>query len=117
MRGSKDKTGMTLATIPNRGQGGDTTWRDHLQKICMVTSWGMCPLTHLKNFNTELFLSKGNTGTEMQQRLKERPTRDCPTLGSIQIKDTIAWHCCWYHNILQTRPGMAILWEPLPAPD
>jgi hypothetical protein len=25
MRGSKDKTGMTLATIPNRGQGGDTT--------------------------------------------------------------------------------------------
>jgi hypothetical protein len=32
-----------------------------------------------KFFNPELFLSKGNTGTTKWSRLKERPSRDCPT--------------------------------------
>jgi hypothetical protein len=35
--------------------------------------------THLKNFNPELFLSKENTGTKIEQRLKKRPSRNCPT--------------------------------------
>jgi hypothetical protein len=65
-------------------------------------------LTHLKFFDPELFLSKENAGTKMEQRLKERPSRDRPTLGSIPCQgpnpDTIAnakmclwagaWHGC-----------------------
>jgi hypothetical protein len=39
--------------------------------------------THLKNFNSELFLSKGNAGTKKkkkkEQSLKEMPSRDYPT--------------------------------------
>jgi hypothetical protein len=35
---------------------------------------------HLKNFNPELFLSKGNAETKkVEQRLKEKPSRDCLT--------------------------------------
>jgi hypothetical protein len=40
----------------------------------------MGPPTHLKIFNPELYLSKGNKGTKMEQRLKERPSRDHPTM-------------------------------------
>jgi hypothetical protein len=32
----------------------------------------MGPSTYLQNFDPELFLSKGNAGTKMEQRLKER---------------------------------------------
>ena len=39
--------------------------------------------TNLKNFNSELFLYKGNAGTKkkkkMEQSLKEMPSRDYPT--------------------------------------
>ena len=34
----------------------------------------MRPPTHLKFFNPELSLSKGNAGTKVEQRLKERPS-------------------------------------------
>jgi hypothetical protein len=40
----------------------------------------MGSLTHLKIFDPELFLSKVNAGAKMEQRLKERPSRDCPTM-------------------------------------
>jgi len=35
--------------------------------------------THLKNIDPEFFLSKRNAGTNAEKRLKERPSRDCPT--------------------------------------
>jgi hypothetical protein len=63
----------------------------------MAPSGGeMGPPTHLKNFHPELSLSKGNAGTKMEQRLKERPSRDCPTLPSIPSTDTKPRHyfCC-----------------------
>jgi hypothetical protein len=41
----------------------------------------MKPPTHLKIINPELLLSKGNTWINCEQRLKERPSRDCPTWG------------------------------------
>jgi hypothetical protein len=40
----------------------------------MTPSGGMGPPTHLKLFNPELSLSKGNAGTKVEQRLKERPS-------------------------------------------
>jgi hypothetical protein len=52
----------------------------------------MGPPTHLKSFNPELIVpvKKGNaaTTTKMEQRLKERPSKDHPTLGSIPSTDT-----------------------------
>jgi hypothetical protein len=44
--------------------------------------------TNLKNFNSEIFLSKGKTDKTMEQRLKERPSRDGPSWGSIPSADT-----------------------------
>jgi hypothetical protein len=41
----------------------------------------------LKVFNPEMFLSKGRTGTKMEHRLKEGPSRDCPTWESIMSED------------------------------
>jgi hypothetical protein len=48
----------------------------------------MGPPTHLKIFDSELFLSKGNEGKKKEQRLKERPFRDDPNLESTPSEDT-----------------------------
>jgi hypothetical protein len=44
--------------------------------------------TYLKIFNPESSLSKGNAGTKIEQILKERPSRVCPTMESIPSTDT-----------------------------
>jgi hypothetical protein len=43
------------------------------------------PLTHLKVFNSE---RKNRKKKKTEQRLKEGPTRDCPTWKSIMSADT-----------------------------
>jgi len=48
----------------------------------------MGPPTYLKVFNPEMFLSKEEQGQKMEQRLKEGPTRDSHTWGSIMSADT-----------------------------
>ena len=53
-RGSQYLTGMTLAELPNIGDG----------KPVKTIFRGMVSPTHLKTFNLELFLSKGNDGTK-----------------------------------------------------
>jgi len=44
--------------------------------------------THLKIFNPEMVLSKGRTGTKMEQRLKGGSSTDCPTWGSLLSANT-----------------------------
>jgi hypothetical protein len=39
----------------------------------------MGPPTHLKVFNTEMFLPKEEKRQQMEQKLKKGPTGDCPT--------------------------------------
>ena len=84
MRGSKDPVGMSLVKITNS--------RDiELEEITPVEGLP----THPKNFNPELFLSKENSmSKKMEQNLKERPSRDCPTLGSSPYTDTKPQHYC-----------------------
>jgi hypothetical protein len=60
----------------------------------MASSGEMGPLTHLKIFNPEFSLSKGNAGTKMEQKLKERPPRDLPTVPSIPSAVTKLRHNC-----------------------
>jgi len=58
----------------------------------MAPIWGMGPPTHLKNFNPELFLSKGNVETEtMEAETKGKTIWRSPTLESAHTQpDTIA---------------------------
>ena len=94
-QGSKRFPGLNRDDISwNAQQREERTYRDHIQWIGPASGWGMGPLTHLKNFNPELFLSKENTGTKSRQRPKERPSRDCPTYGSIPSVDTSSQHYC-----------------------
>jgi hypothetical protein len=62
----------------------------------------MGPPTHLQNFNPELLLSKRNT-QRVEQRLKERPYKDCPTWRFIPQADTKPRHYCWYKEVLADR--------------
>jgi hypothetical protein len=39
----------------------------------------------------------------MEQRLKERPSRDYPTMWSILSADTKPWHYCWCQDVLVDR--------------
>jgi hypothetical protein len=72
--------GMTLAEMPNSGEIElEDTWSP-------VEAGGHPPI--FKNFDPELFLSKGNAGTKMEQRLKERPSSDRPNLGCIPCVHT-----------------------------
>jgi hypothetical protein len=57
-----------------------------------------------KLFNPEILLYKIKTGTKkMKQRLKEGPSRDCPTCGSILSADTKPLHCCCCQLVLAER--------------
>jgi hypothetical protein len=57
----------------------------------------------LKNFDTELFLSKWNTGTKIKQKPKERPPSDWPNLESSPYLGIKPRHYCWHHVVLADR--------------
>jgi hypothetical protein len=68
---------------------------------------------NLKNFNLELSLSKGNTGTKMEQSLKERPFRDSSIMRTFPSIDTKPGQYCWCHDVLADR-GLG--WLPSERP-
>ena len=85
-RASQDPMGMTLAEIPQKGEG------DHIQRLGMPPQ---PPLmdgapTHLQNFNPELLLSKGNAGAKSRAETKGKVI--CPNWGSILHADTKPRH-------------------------
>jgi hypothetical protein len=53
----KDPSGITLAEMHR--EGGDRTFRDHLQQMDVAPVCDMGALSHLQVFNSEMFLSKG----------------------------------------------------------
>jgi hypothetical protein len=84
---------------------GDRTCRDYIQWIDKAPRWGMGLPTHPKNINPELLLPKGKEmqGQRVDQRLKERLFRDCPTWGSIPYADIKPRHYCWCQEVLADR--------------
>jgi hypothetical protein len=46
---------------------------------------------------------EGDTETNYEQRLKERPSRDCPTWGSIPYTVTKPRHYCGCQQVLADR--------------
>jgi hypothetical protein len=72
---------MTLSEMPNSGEMEPEETTSRIYTGSPVESWGYLP--SFKIFDPELFLSKRNTGTKMEQRLKERAPHDWFNLGSI----------------------------------
>ena len=74
-----------------------------------------------KIFDPELLLSKGNAGTKMELKLKERPSRYLPNLGSIPCSGTKPWHYYWCHVVLADRSlawlSSERLYQQLTEPD
>ena len=58
---------------------------------------------YLQNFDPELFLSKGNTGTKMEQRLKGRPFSCWPILRCIPQAGNKPRQYYWCHAVLADR--------------
>ena len=88
--GSQDKTGMTLAEMLNqRERAVETISRGYEWP---VEGW---PHPHpFSKFSPEFLLSKGNAVKRVEQKLKERPSRNCPTWGSIPYAVNNPSHYC-----------------------
>jgi hypothetical protein len=58
-----------------------------------------------QNFNPELLPYKGNTGRdkEWNRYWRKRPSRDCPTWGSIPYAASKPNHCCWCQEFCSDR--------------
>jgi hypothetical protein len=57
-------------------------------------------------------------GQRLEQRLKERPSRDCHTWVSIPHVDTKPRHYCECQEVLcWHEPDTAVSWEAVPDPD
>jgi hypothetical protein len=63
--------------------------------------WGHPPISKILTQNCS-FLKK-KQGQRVEQRLKERPSRDCPTWGSIPHADTKPRHYCGCQEVLADR--------------
>jgi hypothetical protein len=75
-RYSKDSPGMTLTEIPKRGE---RTCRDHIQNlgIGLVEGWDHPSISKILTQNCS-FLNEIQ-GKLVEQRLKKRSSRNCPT--------------------------------------
>ena len=61
----------------------------HIYSEVRQDPWlGVGPHSHPHIFIPELLPSQINTGTTVEQRRKEKPSRDCPIWGSIPYTDT-----------------------------
>ena len=89
---------------------GRENLRDHIQRLDMVSSWGMGSPTHLKRLNPELLLSKGNTGTKSRAETEERPVSDCPLgihpICSHQTQTLLLMT----RSACQQEPDIAVFW-------
>jgi hypothetical protein len=65
----QDPTGMSLTEIPHK-RGGQNC-RDHTQRLGTAPGWRMGRHSHIQNFNPELLLFKGNTGTKSGAKTEE----------------------------------------------
>jgi hypothetical protein len=88
----QDSTGMTLAEIPTKGS--KNLWRPYpeLRRGFLVEGWSHPPVSKILTQNCSC--QKEIRGQRVEQRLKERPSRDCPTWGFMPHADTRPRHYC-----------------------
>ena len=117
MIGSERFPGPSMDDISWNTQQSEITCRYYLQ-IGPVPSWVMGIPTHLKIFNPELFLSKGNAvtkngaeteGTAIQRLLHLVIHSICrhQTQSLLLMERSAYWQ----------EPGITVPWEALPEPD
>jgi hypothetical protein len=84
--GFQDSIAIALAKILNSGEMEPEETTSSGQIWPTMERWSH-PLI-FKNFDPELFLSKGNAGTKVEQRMKEKPYSDQSNLGFILCAGT-----------------------------
>jgi hypothetical protein len=80
-RNSQDLTGDDISW--NTRQIGKRTYRDHIRRLGTGPGEGMGPPTLLKILTQNCSCLKEIQGQRVEQILKERPSKDCPTWGYI----------------------------------
>jgi hypothetical protein len=85
--------GMTLAEILHKGEGKNLL-RPHpeVRHGPLVEEWSHPTISKILTRNCSCL--KEIQGQRVEQRLKEKPSRDCPTWGSIPHADTKPRHYC-----------------------
>ena len=66
-----------------------------------IEGWGYPPIFNILTQNCSCV--KEIQGQRVEQRLKERPSRDCPIWGSIPHADIKPRHYCRYQEVLADR--------------
>lgn len=66
----------------------------------------MVTLIHLKDSDLEMVLSKGRKVTKTEKRLKEGPSGDCPSCGSILSADTKLYTVAVVESLAERNLGM-----------
>jgi hypothetical protein len=77
---------MTQAEMPNSEEIDPEETTSSIQTWPPVERWGYQPIS--KFLTQNCFCLKEMQGQKTEQRLKERSSRDCPTLGTIPGRDT-----------------------------
>ena len=89
----------------NMPQSGGRTCQYHIQWLGMkptrVEVWGHRPTSKILTQNCSCL--KYIQGQRVEQRLKERPPRDCPTWGSIPYTVIKPRHYCGWQEVLADR--------------
>ena len=80
MRDYQDSKGGTLDEMSKNGEREFVEFISSRKTGHSVERWGCHPT--VKNSDPELVLSKRTAGTQMEKRLRERRSGDCPTLRS-----------------------------------
>lgn len=88
-RGSQDPTGMRLAEMLNKGEGEAVETISRGQARPPAGGQGHSLIS--KFLTQKSSCLKKILGQSVEQRLKERPSRDCQTWGSIPYIDTNRW--------------------------
>jgi hypothetical protein len=83
---------MTLAEIPNKGEGEPIETISKGQAQSSVEGWDHPPISKILTQNCSCL--KEMQGQSVEHRLKERPSRDCPSRDPSHLQipntDTIA---------------------------
>ena len=87
----------------NPQQRGLRTCRNHIQRLGIGSGREMGPLPFSKILTQNCSCWKEIQGQRVEQRLKEKPSRDCPTWGSIPYTVTKLRHYCECQEVLADR--------------
>ena len=83
---------MTLTEIPNKGEIEPVETTSSRQAQLLVEEWNHLPIS--KFLTQQCSCPKERQGQKMEQKRKERSSRDHPTQGSIPSADTKPRHYC-----------------------